>query len=75
MEITANLANQIIDAKRHIVESLNINEVGGSIMCKDFAGKWFELAWFHGSNVTTLSNMEDAKQIYIGLSETNEVTL
>lgn len=75
MKITATLAKQILEAGLTGKNKQSINEVGGTIRCKDFAGKWFDLEWFHGNNVVTIANLQDSPNIWIGASEDNEVTL
>uniref|UniRef100_UPI003D4B0F84 hypothetical protein n=1 Tax=Escherichia coli TaxID=562 RepID=UPI003D4B0F84 len=75
MKVTANLAKQIIKAGMQGKNQQSLNEIGGSIRCTDSAGNWFDLEWFHGESVVTISNLENSPNIWIGASESSTVTL
>lgn len=75
MRITSELAKQIIGAGMPGKNQQSVNEIGGSIRCIDTAGKWFDLEWFHGQSVVTVANLEHSPNIWIGASESNQVTL
>lgn len=75
MIISKDLARQIITAGMPDKKTQKINEVGGSVCCKDSVGKWFDLEWFHGDTVTTLANIETSRHIFIGESERDIITL
>lgn len=75
MRITADLANWIIKTGLPGKNQQSINEIGGSLRCTDTAGKWFDLEWFHGESVVTVSNLDKSPNIWIGASESSTVTL
>lgn len=75
MKVTVNLAKQIIKSGMAGNNQQSLNEIGGSIRCIDSAGKWFELEWFHGESVVTVSNLENSPNIWIGPSESSLVTI
>ena len=66
MNISMNLAKQIIESDMVQLNTVSINEIGGHARCIDSAGKWFMLEWWHGNQVTNINNISGARHIYIG---------